>query len=421
MSSASVDLGATSGNTGGVLSLNGLTGALTLVAGTDISITPVGNTITISSTGFSGILPVANGGTGASTPVGARANLGAAASGANSDITSLSGLTTPLSVLQGGSGATTANAAFNALSPLTTLGDLLYFTTVNARLPVGSNGQFLTVVAGAPAWSTVVTGGTVTSVALTMPSIFSVAGSPITSSGTLAVTLATETANTVFAGPTTGGAAIPTFRALVAADIPLISLTTGVSGVLPIANGGTNASTAATARTSLGAAASGANSDITSLSGLTTPLSVAQGGTGQSTYTDGQLLIGNTTGNTLTKTTLTAGSGITITNGSGSITLATTGLAATTTKTANYTILSTDSIIFCDTTGGAFTLTLPSPTALAGKVYRIIDTGGAFQTNNLTLARSAAESIEGLAASKVLQTNWGYFEVTTNGTNWFVG
>ena len=50
-------------------------------------------------------------------------------------------------------------------------------------------------------------------------------------------------------------------------------------------------------------------------------LPVANGGTGQSSYTDGQLLIGNTTGNTLTKTTLTAGTNVTITNGSGAITI----------------------------------------------------------------------------------------------------
>jgi len=49
-----------------------------------------------------------------------------------------------------------------------------------------------------------------------------------------------------------------------------------------------------------------------------------RGGTGQSTYTDGQLLIGNTTGNTLTKGTLSAGTGITVTNGNGSISIATT-------------------------------------------------------------------------------------------------
>lgn len=50
------------------------------------------------------------------------------------------------------------------------------------------------------------------------------------------------------------------------------------------------------------------------------------GGTGNTTYTNGQLLIGNSTGNTLTKATLTAGSGVSITNGSGSITIAATGL-----------------------------------------------------------------------------------------------
>lgn len=83
-------------------------------------------------------------------------------------------------------------------------------------------------------------GGTVTSVGLVMPSIFAVAGSPVTSSGAFTVTFNTEAANTVFAGPASGGAASPTFRALVAADVPAISLTTGISGVLPVANGGTN-------------------------------------------------------------------------------------------------------------------------------------------------------------------------------------
>ena len=64
-----------------------------------------------------------------------------------------------------------------------------------------------------------------------------------------------------------------------------VSITGGsITGItdLAVADGGTGASTAADARTNLGAAASGANSDITSLSGLTTPLSIAQGGTGAS-------------------------------------------------------------------------------------------------------------------------------------------
>jgi hypothetical protein len=62
-------------------------------------------------------------------------------------------------------------------------------------------------------------------------------------------------------------------------------------------------------------------------------LDVDNGGTGQTSYTDGQLLIGNTTGgNTLTKATLTAGSGISITNGAGSITIATSGGGGTVTS-----------------------------------------------------------------------------------------
>jgi hypothetical protein len=57
------------------------------------------------------------------------------------------------------------------------------------------------------------------------------------------------------------------------------------------------------------------------ITSLTAALPVSSGGTGQTSYTNGQLLIGNTTGNTLTKTTLTAGNNVTITNGAGSVTI----------------------------------------------------------------------------------------------------
>jgi hypothetical protein len=65
---------------------------------------------------------------------------------------------------------------------------------------------------------------------------------------------------------------------------------------------------------------------------VTGTLGVGNGGTGQTTYTDGQLLIGNSTGNTLTKATLTGGTGVTITNGAGAITIngTTYGTATTT-------------------------------------------------------------------------------------------
>ena len=57
---------------------------------------------------------------------------------------------------------------------------------------------------------------------------------------------------------------------------------------------------------------------------LQTPVTAANGGTGSTSYSNGQLLIGNTAGG-LTKTTLTAGSNVTITNGDGTITIASSG------------------------------------------------------------------------------------------------
>jgi hypothetical protein len=60
----------------------------------------------------------------------------------------------------------------------------------------------------------------VTSVGLSLPSIFNVSGSPVTSSGILTASLANEGANTILAGPSSGPAAAPAFRALALADLP---------------------------------------------------------------------------------------------------------------------------------------------------------------------------------------------------------
>jgi hypothetical protein len=83
--------------------------------------------------------------------------------------------------------------------------------------------------------------GTVTSVGLSLPSIFSVSGSPVTASGTLTASLASQTAATVFAAPS-GSAGTPSFRALVAADIPSLDVSKITSGTLSVARGGTGIS-----------------------------------------------------------------------------------------------------------------------------------------------------------------------------------
>jgi len=93
-------------------------------AGNSISVDVVPSGININDLNTSSPLAIALGGTNATTASAARASLGAAKAGANSDITELSGLTTPLSVSQGGIGADTA------LQGLKNLAGLKYITSV---------------------------------------------------------------------------------------------------------------------------------------------------------------------------------------------------------------------------------------------------------------------------------------------------
>lgn len=92
-----------------------------------------------------------------------------------------------------------------------------------------------TDAAGIPAWRDDASGsGTVTSVALGMPAQFNVSGSPITDAGTLTVGWQDAAANTILAGPASGAAGAPAFRALTDDDVPdNITLT----GYLPLTGG----------------------------------------------------------------------------------------------------------------------------------------------------------------------------------------
>lgn len=90
----------------------------------------------------------------------------------------------------------------------------------------GTAGQVLsTDGSGEMGWITVGGTGTVTSVALAAPGEFVVSGSPVTTSGTLTLDWADEAANLVFAGPNTGPDDVPTFRSLVKADLPALTTT----------------------------------------------------------------------------------------------------------------------------------------------------------------------------------------------------
>jgi len=150
-----------------------------------------------------------------------------------------------------------------------------------------------------------------------------------------AIAIQNVSANQVYAGPTSGAASTPAFRPLVAADIPSEALTKTDDTNVTLTLGGDPAN-ALLAAVSLTLAWAG-------------QLAVSRGGTGQSSFTDGQLLIGNSTGNTLTKATLTEGPGISITNAAGAITIGTAGGISGTAALAKITLAGTDgSLTFVD-------------------------------------------------------------------------
>lgn len=89
------------------------------------------------------------------------------------------------------------------------------------------------------------------------------------------------------------------------------------------------------------------------------------------------------------------------------------------TITANYSVdaTATDYTILCNA-AGAITVTLPTPTS--GRRLEIKDISGAATANNITIARHAAETIEGIAASYLIQISYGTIILHSDGTNWWI-
>jgi hypothetical protein len=197
--------------------------SLSSIGVTSISFGTTGLTPATATSGVitvAGTLVVANGGTGQTSYTNGQLLIGNTTGNtlAKATLTASTGI----SVTNGAGSITLTNTAPDQVVSLTGAGT----TTISGAYPsftITSNDAYV---------------GTVTSVGLSLPTQFTVTNSPVTSSGTLTAAWNTQTANYVLAGPTTGAAAVPTFRALVAGDVPALSYVSSVSATAPITSTG---------------------------------------------------------------------------------------------------------------------------------------------------------------------------------------
>lgn len=301
--------------TGTVAVANGGTGNTTYTDGQLLIGNSTGNTLTKATLTAGSGVTITNG----------SGSITIAASGGSGTVTSVSGTGTVNGITLTGTVTTTGSLTLGG-----TLSNVSLTSQVTGTLPVGNGGTGIVsgTSGGIPYFSgstTIASSAALATNALVIGGGAGVAPST-TTTGTGVVSAIGIAVNTA-SGLVTQSGTLANGSVLIGngSGAGISSTTTGTGVVTAL---GTNVGSAGAFVVNGGALGTPSSGTLSSCSGLplstgvSGTLAVANGGTGQTTYTNGQLLIGNTTGNTLTKATLTAGSGITITNGAGSITVA---------------------------------------------------------------------------------------------------
>lgn len=476
----------TLGTGAGISVTNGLgtitvanTGVLSNIAGAGISVSSATGNVAITNTGvlsfsagttgltpavattgavtLAGTLVIANGGTNStSTPTAGAVPYGTGtayaftAAGTSGQVLTSAGAGVPTWTTPTTGTVTSVGLAMPVQftvtnSPVTSSGTLTAaFTTQSA------NSLFAGPTSGAgavPTFRALTTAdlpalpygtGTVTSVGLSLPSIIEVTNSPVTTSGTLTGTLTTQSVNSIFAGPSSGAAAAPTFRALTTADIPALSYVTSVALALPsimsvsgspVTSNGTltGALTTQAVNAIFAGPSSGAAATPTFRALTTADIPALPYGTG--TVTSVSVVSANGLAGTVATATTTPAitlstsiTGILKGNGTAiSAAVANTDyvpLSTVITKTADYTITNTDTWIINNKTGSALTLTFPAASSWTGRYITVKN----MQAQAVNSASSNIVPIDSTSAGTAILLgvvgNWA--TMVSDGTNWII-